>query len=68
VKHKFFIDYSRPASDGVFDPAAFEDYLRGRVKVDGKTGQLGEKIKITRDGEFGQGLYGSLIVDLLHVV
>ncbi|CAE6457676.1 unnamed protein product [Rhizoctonia solani] len=51
VKHKFFIDYSRPAGDGVFDAAAFEDYLRGRIKLDGKTGQLGDKIKITRDSK-----------------
>jgi large subunit ribosomal protein L22e len=67
VKHKFFIDYSRPAGDGIFDPAAFEDYLRARVKVDGKAGQLGEKIKITRDCEFMQSLCSCLIVDLLHV-
>ncbi|CAE6405413.1 unnamed protein product [Rhizoctonia solani] len=51
VKHKFFIDYSRPVSDGVFDAAAFEDYLRGRIKLEGKTGQLGDKIKITRDSK-----------------
>ncbi|KAG8769952.1 hypothetical protein FRC12_004615 [Ceratobasidium sp. 428] len=51
VKHKFFVDYSRPAGDGVFDAAAFEDYLRGRIKLEGKTGQLGDKIKITRDSK-----------------
>ncbi|KAG9099758.1 hypothetical protein FS749_000429 [Ceratobasidium sp. UAMH 11750] len=51
VKHKFFVDYSRPAGDGVFDPAAFEDFLRGRIKIEGKTGQLGDKVKITRDSK-----------------
>ncbi|KAB5594012.1 60S ribosomal protein L22 [Ceratobasidium theobromae] len=51
IKHKFYVDYSRPAGDGVFDPAAFETYLRGRIKVEGKTGQLGDKIKITRDSK-----------------
>ncbi|KAG8763240.1 Leucine aminopeptidase 1 [Ceratobasidium sp. 423] len=51
VKHKFIVDYSRPAGDGVFDPAAFEDYLRGRIKLEGKTGQLGDKIKLTRDSK-----------------
>ncbi|CEL57830.1 60S ribosomal protein L22 2 OS=Dictyostelium discoideum GN=rpl22a PE=3 SV=1 [Rhizoctonia solani AG-1 IB] len=51
VKHKFFVDYSRPAGDGVFDAAAFEDYLRGRIKLEGKTNQLGDKIKITRDSK-----------------
>ncbi|KIY74147.1 ribosomal protein L22e [Cylindrobasidium torrendii FP15055 ss-10] len=49
-KHKFIIDFSKPASDGVFDGADFEKYLNDRVKVDGKTGQLGENIKIVRDG------------------
>ncbi|KAG8740450.1 hypothetical protein FRC10_004315 [Ceratobasidium sp. 414] len=49
VKHKFIIDYSRPAGEEIFDAAAFEDYLRSRIKVEGKTGQLGDKIKITRD-------------------
>ncbi|KAL4243206.1 ribosomal protein eL22 family protein [Abortiporus biennis] len=51
AKHKFTIDYSRPAGDGVFDGAAFEKYLHDRIKVDGKTGQLGDNIKIHRDGD-----------------
>ncbi|KAM6498231.1 Ribosomal protein L22e [Amanita muscaria] len=49
-KNKFVIDYSKPAADGVFDGADFEKYLHDRIKVDGKAGQLGENIKITRDG------------------
>ncbi|KAI0082173.1 ribosomal protein L22 [Panus rudis PR-1116 ss-1] len=51
AKHKFVIDYSRPASDGVFDGAAFEKFLHDRIKVEGKTGQLGDQIKIHRDGD-----------------
>ncbi|RPD63093.1 ribosomal protein L22e [Lentinus tigrinus ALCF2SS1-7] len=51
AKHKFVIDYSRPASDGVFDGAGFEKFLHDRIKVDGKTGQLGENVKIHRDGD-----------------
>ncbi|KAH9946813.1 ribosomal L22e protein family-domain-containing protein [Amylocystis lapponica] len=51
AKHKFVIDYSRPAGDGVFDGAAFEKFLHDRIKVDGKTGQLGETVKISRDGD-----------------
>ncbi|KAH9937546.1 ribosomal protein L22e [Fomitopsis serialis] len=51
AKHKFVIDYSKPAGDGVFDGAAFEKYFHDRIKVDGKTGQLGENVKITRDGD-----------------
>jgi hypothetical protein len=34
----------------VFDGADFEKYLHDRIKVDGKAGQLGESVKITRDG------------------
>ncbi|KAJ8521464.1 hypothetical protein ONZ45_g1879 [Pleurotus djamor] len=50
TKHKFVIDYSKPASDGVFDGADFEKFLHDRIKVEGKAGQLGESVKITRDG------------------
>ncbi|THU91744.1 ribosomal protein L22e [Dendrothele bispora CBS 962.96] len=50
TKHKFVIDYSRPASDGVFDGADFEKYLHDRIKVEGKAGQLGESVQLTRDG------------------
>ncbi|KAF5375293.1 hypothetical protein D9758_000152 [Tetrapyrgos nigripes] len=49
TKHKFVIDYSRPASDGVFDGADFEKFLHDRIKVEGKAGQLGENVKVTRD-------------------
>ena len=36
--------------DGVFDGADFEKFLHDRIKVDGKAGQLGENVKIARDG------------------
>ncbi|KZT06824.1 ribosomal protein L22e [Laetiporus sulphureus 93-53] len=51
TKHKFIIDYSNPAKDGIFDGAAFEKFLHDRVKIDGKTGQLGDNVKIVRDGD-----------------
>ncbi|KAG8844848.1 hypothetical protein FRB96_002808 [Tulasnella sp. 330] len=47
---KFVIDYSKPASDGVFDGAAFEKFLHDRFKVDGRAGNLGEAVKIKRSG------------------
>ncbi|KIK06864.1 hypothetical protein K443DRAFT_673767 [Laccaria amethystina LaAM-08-1] len=50
TKHKFTIDYSKPAADGVFDGADFEKFLHDRIKVEGKAGQLGESVKIVRDG------------------
>ncbi|KIY45453.1 ribosomal protein L22e [Fistulina hepatica ATCC 64428] len=51
--HKFVIDYSKPAGDGVFDGADFEKFLHDRIKVDGKAGQLGDSVKITRDSKEG---------------
>ena len=51
TKHKFTVDYSKPAADGVFDGADFEKFLHDRIKVEGKAGQLGESVKIVRDGE-----------------
>jgi large subunit ribosomal protein L22e len=49
--HKFYVDYSVPAGDNVFDPAAFEKFLHDRIKVDGKPGQLGDVIAISKEGE-----------------
>ncbi|EJU02235.1 ribosomal protein L22e [Dacryopinax primogenitus] len=49
-KHKFVIDYSKPAGDGVFDGGLYEKFLRDRIKVEGKPGQLGESIKISKEG------------------
>lgn len=49
--NNFFIDFSGPASDGVLDADAFEKFLHDRIKVDGKAGQLGDVVQITREGE-----------------
>ncbi len=48
---KYFIDFSGPASDGILDAAAFEKFLHDRIKVDGKAGQLGDVVTVTREGE-----------------
>ncbi|KAJ3517375.1 hypothetical protein NLJ89_g554 [Agrocybe chaxingu] len=50
TKHKFVIDYSKPAADGVFDGADFEKFLHDRIKIEGKAGQLGDNVKVVRDG------------------
>ncbi|GAA5987719.1 hypothetical protein JCM5350_008081 [Sporobolomyces pararoseus] len=47
---KFFIDYSGPANDKIFDAAAYEKFLVDHIKVEGKTGQLGEDVKLSREG------------------
>jgi large subunit ribosomal protein L22e len=44
----FTIDFTKPATDGVFDGADFEKFLHDRIKVNGKAGQLGDNVKISR--------------------
>ncbi|KAL7754148.1 60S ribosomal protein L22 [Sorochytrium milnesiophthora] len=51
VTHKFTLDCSQAVADKIFDTAAFEKYLHDRIKVNGRTGALGEKVKITREGD-----------------
>merc|ERR1711868_329903 len=46
---KFAIDYSVPLEDGLFDGTSFERFLLERIKVDGKTGQLGDKVQLARE-------------------
>ncbi|CEQ39996.1 hypothetical protein JCM21900_000310 [Sporobolomyces salmonicolor] len=48
--HKFYIDYSGPANDKIFDAAAYEKFLVDHIKVEGKTGQLGDDVKLQREG------------------
>lgn len=45
----FGIDCSRPVEDKVFNTSNFAEFLRQRVKVDGKLGKLGDQIKVTND-------------------
>ncbi|KAI8344776.1 ribosomal protein L22e [Chlamydoabsidia padenii] len=47
-KTKVVVDCSAPANDKIFDVAAFEKYLHDRIKVDGRTNNLGESVTITR--------------------
>jgi large subunit ribosomal protein L22e len=46
---KFVIDCSIPVDDGIMDAALFEKFLHDRIKVNGKAGALGDKVKLTRD-------------------
>lgn len=46
----FSIDCSKPVEDKVFITSNFAEYLRQRIKVNGKTGKLGDQIKISDDG------------------
>ncbi|KAG8445861.1 hypothetical protein GDO86_010593 [Hymenochirus boettgeri] len=45
---KFALDLTHPVEDGIFDPINFEQFLKERVKVNGKTGNLGNIVHIDR--------------------
>ncbi|CDZ96658.1 60s ribosomal protein l22 [Phaffia rhodozyma] len=49
LKTVFKVDYSKPVADSIFDAAEFEKYLHDRIKVEGKTGQLADKVTLKRD-------------------
>lgn len=49
VSHNFGIDCSKPVEDKVFNTANFAEFLRQRIKVDGKLGKLGEVLKVVSD-------------------
>merc|ERR1711988_1479203 len=46
---KFTIDCTQPVDDGIMDAASFEKFLLDRIKVNGKVGNLGDLISVTRD-------------------
>merc|ERR1711966_235741 len=43
------IDCADPVEDQIFDIQSFEKFLHDRIKIDGKTGVLGDKITIVRE-------------------
>jgi len=51
VTKKFIINASQPASDKIFDVSAFEKFLQDKIKVDGRVGNLGEKVQISQQAE-----------------
>eukprot|EP00435_Cladocopium_sp_Y103_P040855 s926_g11.t1 len=46
---KFTLDCQQPADDNIIETKDFEQFLMRRIKVDGKPGNLGEKITINRE-------------------
>lgn len=48
---QFIVNAQQPASDKIFDTAAFEKFLQDKIKVDGRVGNLGDNIKIQQAGE-----------------
>ncbi|KAJ2683262.1 60S ribosomal protein L22 [Coemansia sp. RSA 1285] len=50
-QHRYVIDVAAPAADKIFDVAAFEKFLHDRIKVQGRTNNLGDSVIITREGD-----------------
>lgn len=50
IQTKYTINCSQPVSDKIFDLNAFEKFLHDKVKVEGRTGNLGEQISISSVG------------------
>lgn len=48
---QFIINASQPASDKIFDVSAFEKFLQDRIKVDGRTNNLGDNVVIQQSGD-----------------
>ena len=49
VSHSFAIDCSKPVEDKVFNTTNFAEYLRARIKINGRTWHLGESVKVNND-------------------
>lgn len=45
----FTIDCSKPVEDKIMEIASFEKFLLEKIKVDGRTGRLGDDIRIARE-------------------
>mmetsp|Transcript_120430 Transcript_120430/g.384477 ORF Transcript_120430/g.384477 Transcript_120430/m.384477 type:complete len:124 (-) Transcript_120430:92-463(-) len=46
---KFTIDCQQPADDNIIEPKDLEKFLNSRIKVEGKTGNLGERVVVSRE-------------------
>lgn len=45
---KFIVDCAQPVDDNILDAAGLEQFFVERINVNGKVGQLGDKVKIER--------------------
>merc|ERR1719343_403775 len=46
---KFTVDCQQPHDDNILEPKDLEKFYQNRIKVDGKTGNLGDKVVISRE-------------------
>jgi large subunit ribosomal protein L22e len=56
---KFCIDCKVPFQDHVLDPASFMKFLQDKIKVDGRTGNLGGKVEVKRESEDSPRIFGT---------
>jgi large subunit ribosomal protein L22e len=51
INHKFTIDCKMPIEDNVIVLTDFESFLKSKIKVSGKAGNLGKDVTVTKTGE-----------------
>eukprot|EP00392_Amoebophrya_sp_AT5.2_P009975 g10006.t1 len=45
----FLVDCQQPVDDNILDPSGLEQFFQDRIKVNNKTGNLGDKVKVSRE-------------------
>merc|ERR1712013_308646 len=51
VTLKFVVDCQTPVEHKIFDIESYKNYLTNHIKVEGKTNNLGETVKVIRDDQ-----------------
>merc|ERR1719258_438315 len=46
---KFYVECKQPVEDNIMDVAQLEKYFQDRIKVNGKTGNFGDAIKVSKE-------------------
>merc|ERR1712129_573768 len=46
---KFVVDCQQPNDDNILEPKELEKFSINRIKVEGKTGNLGDRVSVTRE-------------------
>merc|ERR1740121_3587879 len=46
---KFTVDCQQPSDDNIIEAKELEKYFTNRIKVEGKTGNLGDKVTVSRE-------------------
>eukprot|EP00449_Zooxanthella_nutricula_P021734 CAMPEP_0198529864 /NCGR_PEP_ID=MMETSP1462-20131121/26005_1 /TAXON_ID=1333877 /ORGANISM="Brandtodinium nutriculum, Strain RCC3387" /LENGTH=123 /DNA_ID=CAMNT_0044259723 /DNA_START=72 /DNA_END=443 /DNA_ORIENTATION=+ len=46
---KYTVDCQQPADDNIIEPKDLEKFFKDRIKVEGKTGNLGDKVTVSRE-------------------